>query len=303
MLKQWLSFSRGERFGLALLFFLICFAAIFPYIYQMLLFDASFLVKPSEFYRVDSFFSSLTHTQPDERTFFSFTDEEKPPSSTPELFRFNPNTVSTAELVRLGFTAKQASVIDNYRMRGGVFRTPNDFAKMYVVDSSTFNRLKHFIDLPALTPIEKELVKRDSLVRTFETESLIIELNSTDTIELVKLKGIGRGYARRIISFRNNLGGFVDINQLLEIYGFPPTLLETLRPNLTIDITLVKKININTIDYNDLRKHPYLTEYQARAIIYYRETVGNYKALEELTRNKLLDESTFNKIHKYLTTN
>jgi len=63
----------------------------------------------------------------------------------------------------------------------------------------------------------------------------------------------------------------------------------------------VEKIDVNLVSYHDLRRHPYISEYQARAIVYYRETVGNIHSLEELKENKLLDAYSYNRLKGYLT--
>ena len=114
-----------------------------------------------------------------------------------ETFYFDPNTVTLEELCRLGFSERQAQVILNYRGKGGKFRSEKDFAKMYVVDSSTFARLAPYIRIPKL------------------------DLNSADSEALLSLRGIGPYYASKILDFRRRLGGrFSSIDQLLEIQGF-----------------------------------------------------------------------------------
>jgi competence ComEA-like helix-hairpin-helix protein len=300
MWKDWLTFSRGERYGLILLFLLVCFAAIFPYIYREFFFQSSQLAYTTDFYRIDSFFSSLKYEPAPSKNYFSFTEEENPKSTENELFKFDPNTVSPSELVRLGFSNRQVGVIENYRKKGGVFRTSADFAKMYVVDSELFKKLEPYIDIPPQTSLKIDTSANNSKA-PFKRENIVVELNTTDTLQLVKLRGIGQGYARRIVAYRETLGGFVSIDQLKEVYGLPTELIESIRPQLTVDTMVVKKININLITYQELRKHPYLTEYQARAIIYYRETIGNVNGLVELLENKLLDAKTFNRVKSYLT--
>ncbi len=302
MIKNWLSFTKAERNGIILLIIIICIVAIYPYFHQTFLFKTHAIVRPSTFYAIDSFFTSLTKVEkkiakPD----FSFTDEESEKDAPIELFQFNPNTVSAAQLVKLGFSKKQAAVIENYRNSGGEFYTPDDFLKVYVVDSSMFQKLAPYITIP-----EEEALLTDNEVSSkkegkAKPEPIRIELNSTDTLELTKLRGIGRGYARRIVSYRNLLGGYYSTKQLNEVYGFPPDLLEKLSPQLYVDTLKISRININLTDYQDLKKHPYLTDHQARSIIYYRETIGNINNINEIYDNKLIDKKTFNRIKQYLT--
>ena len=134
-------------------------------------------------------------------------------------------------------------------------------------------------------------------------EPIIIELNSADTLELIKLKGVGRSFARRIVAYRNLLGGFIIKQQLLEVWGFKEEMLKSIEENLTVDTTVVQKININMASLDNLQKHPYLTTYQAKSIIYYREKMGNINSIDEILKNKLVDKETYRKVKGYLTVN
>lgn len=300
MWKEWLSFSRAERRGIVVLFTLVCFVALYPYIYKILIYSPASFANPKTYAQIDSFFLSLRYNPPGYIAPFSMADEEMPITQAPKLFTFDPNSVTSSQLVHLGFSVRQAAVIENFRARGGVFRSPEDFAKMYVVDSLTFARLKPYISIEPL-PEKQAIVDNASKSPAREREFVYLELNSADTLELVKIRGIGRGYARRIVAYRQLLGGYHNVNQLLEVYGFPESLLESINPHLWVDTISVKKISINLIDYHELRKHPYLNDYQARAIIYYRETKGNITNLSDLLDNKLVDERTYNRIKHYLT--
>lgn len=298
MWKEWLNYSRSQRYGTVVLMFLVVLVAFYPLIYQTLYLAPESIVEASVFYKVDSFFTSLKYLPPQNNARFSIVDEERPLSAKPELFAFDPNTVSTAELVRLGLSARQAAVIDNFRSKGGFFREPKDFAKMYVIDSAIFRTLEPFIRIaPREYVVDSTRLAYTPKVR----EKVYLNLNSVDTLQITRVKGIGRGFARRIVDHRQRLGGFYSINQLLDIYGFSPELLEQVKQELWVDTLAVKTKNINMVDYYDLRNHPYLTDYQARAIIYYRETMGNIIRLEDLVKHKLVDTTTFRRVKPYLT--
>lgn len=302
MWKEWLNFSRAERYGILVLFFLIFLVAITPHIHRIFFVSSSPLGNPQLFSKVDSFM--LTLNQPVDRVKqpFSYIEEEKPPTKEPELFYFDPNTVTTSQLIRLGLSQKQSQVIENYRSKGGTFRKVEDFSRIYVIDSIQYNRLSPFIQIDDSQFEHKNSAEEENKV-VQKNEILLIELNTTDTLELVKLRGIGRSYAQRIIIYRNLLGGYYSPNQLTEVYGFPKETLESILPRIYIDSLRIEKININLVDYNELRKHPYLSDYQARAIIYYRETIGTFHSTNEILDNKLVDSKTFEKLKHYITVN
>jgi competence protein ComEA len=303
MWKEWFSFSRSQRYGIIVLSLLVLLAAAYPLLYKTLFYNPRPLVEADSFYKIDSFLNSLKYSPPKDKQSFSFESEESPAKSEAENFVFDPNTVTASDLVRLGLSTKQAAVIENYRIKGGRFNEPEDFSKMYVVDNKTFRRLEPFIKI---APKEERSVEPESTgfaMETREMEKLYLELNSVDTLQLTKLRGIGRGYARRIVSYRNVLGGYHSTDQLVEVYGFSKDMLKSIESNLWVDTLKITKLNINIINYQDLKSHPYLTDYQARAIIYYRETMGNFKDIKEVVEHKLIDNNTYERIKPYLIIN
>ena len=163
-----------------------------------------------------------------------------------ETFRFNPNTVSVEDLMRLGFSEKQAQAIDNYRAKGGRFRRKADFAKSFVVADSVFRRLEPYIDIPRL------------------------DLNRADSAALDALPGIGPYYAARIINYRDELGGYSYPEQLMDIYRF-----DRERYDALSDLVFCSRpapYALWSLPADSLRLHPYIHSWQtARAIALFRD--------------------------------
>ncbi|MCC8147162.1 MAG: helix-hairpin-helix domain-containing protein [Bacteroidales bacterium] len=131
---------------------------------------------------------------------------------------------------------------------------------------------------------------RNDYPRTKKMEAgEVIELNSADTTELKKIPGIGSGYARRIVNYRNILGGFYRMEQLQEVYGMHEELYEMIIPFIKIETDKINKISINTLSLDQLRAHPYINFYQAKIIIDIRKRNGRLRNIDEL---KLLEEFT-----------
>lgn len=292
--KYFFTYSTSERNGtitLAVILLLLIFGS---FIYRPI--SSATIVDNETYEMVDSFFRSLQYV--DAEVDFTFKPnvltEEIPVPKKNETFFFNPNTISIDSLIDLGLSPKQAQVVVNYRNKGGKFRNPDDFSKIHVIDFATFQRLRPWILIP-----KDAIVKFDSSVLPEKTFTL--ELNSADSISLNKLKGIGPSYARRIISYRELLGGFYSINQLSEVYGLNQDIINSLKSIITIDSSRVRKINLNLIGYEELRRHPYLSDYQAKSIVYYRSKRGSINDLSELIDNKLLPVDRYNKIRPYFT--
>jgi len=162
-----------------------------------------------------------------------------------ESFRFDPNTVSLEDLVRLGFSEKQAQSILNYREKGGRFRRPADFAKSYVVADSVFERLRPYIDIPRL------------------------DINKADSAAFEALPGIGPYFASKMVSYRTSLGGYSYPEQLLDIYHFDRDKYDGLKDLITCSAP--DPFPIWTLPEADLARHPYISKAEAHAVVLYRE--------------------------------
>ena len=132
---------------------------------------------------------------------------------------------------------------------------------------------------------------------------LVVELNSADTTELQKLYGIGPVFAARIVKYRNLLGGFTRKEQLLEVYGMSSERYEGMVHSVTIDTTQVVKIDINHATLQQLKRHPYLDYYQAKAICEYRQKAGTIDNYSDLLKINLIDEETATKLQGYIQFN
>lgn len=138
---------------------------------------------------------------------------------------------------------------------------------------------------------------------THKTNSLVFDLNTADTLDLQQLYGIGPVFARRIVKYRTLLGGFCHKEQLKEVYGFTPELYAQVESHLTLSSSHPTQININTATLDDLKRHPYLNYYQAKAIVLYRQKGGRFETPHDLLKINLIDQETYQKIQPYIKTN
>ena len=221
-----------------------------------------------------------------------------------ERFPFDPNTADSTQLLRLGLSPWQVRNIYKYRAKGGIYRKPEDFAKLYGLTVKQYKSLQPYIRIsedyqPAATLYNntREEYVRDTLkypVKLKESEHII--LNLADTNQLKKVPGIGSGWARQIVAYRERLGGFYSTDQLLDIEGFP----EDALPYLQIQNPQLRKINVNKLTLNQLRQHPYIGFYRAKAIVDYRRLKGNLKSLNELSLHKDFTEKAIRRLEHYV---
>lgn len=214
------------------------------------------------------------------------------------LFNFNPNNLPDSDWKKLGLSEKQIHTIKNYEAKGGRFSTKDDVKKMYCISEKLFTSLEPYIQIPK----EKEPVTEIGITTfTKDNKTLPIEINSADSIQLVKLKGIGAFYAKTIIKYRDVLGGFIDKEQLKEVWKMDQEKYDAIKDQITVDHSKIKKININTCTAVEL-KHPYLKWNQVNGIINYRAQHGKYKSIEDIKETDLIDDATLVKIKFYLIT-
>ncbi|MBR1927360.1 MAG: helix-hairpin-helix domain-containing protein [Bacteroidales bacterium] len=162
-----------------------------------------------------------------------------------ECFRFDPNTVSVDDLMRLGFSEKQALSIDSYRKKGGRFRRKTDFAKSYVVEDSVYKRLEKFIVIPE------------------------IDLNKADSAAFETLPGIGKFFAAKMVSYRRELWGYSYPEQLMDIWHFDQEKFDGLKDLITVGPS--EPYPLWTLPELELARHPYIGKRAARGIAIFRE--------------------------------
>lgn len=133
-------------------------------------------------------------------------------------------------------------------------------------------------------------------------KKFMVELNQADTFDLQEIYGIGPTFAKRIVRYRQTLGGFVCVEQLREVWGVDSTVLERIRPHVYLSKKAgITKINVNNTDLKTLKRHPYLDYYQAKEIYLHRQKYGAFSSLEEIRRVNLMDSGTFSRIAPYLS--
>ena len=280
MWRDWFTFSRQDRRAILLLSVLIVIAMALLWTKPMWHHK-----EPYEAHTPDSLLQSLTGTQGKATVQIT-------------LHRFDPNTADSLELVSVGLPPYVARNILRYRKAGGVFRKPDDLARIYGLHDTVFARIKPYIAIPT-----KEAPTREVAPPTLPSDTArrkhpyadymrakykpgkIVDLNTADTTELMRIPGIGPVRAKKIVDYRRALGGFHTIAQVHEAYDLP----EHLGDWVHISTPTVKKLYINKVSLTDLRAHPYLTFYQARAIVELRKREGKIRSMRQLL---FLDEFT-----------
>jgi competence protein ComEA len=279
-LKNYMSLTKKEWNGISMLLILIALVLAAPYVYQWFRKDNT--ININEFNAALAQLNKANQIAPSSNT---LNDDSK--TGNVALFKFNPNNLSAADWRRLGLSGKQTGIIKNYEAKGGAFRRPEDLKKIYGITPTDYARLAPYINIPA------NEIKASA-------PAAIIELNTADSAKLTTVQGIGPAFARRIIYYRERLGGFIAKEQLKEVYGLDVIKYSEIKDQLKVDSGRIHKMNINTITFDKLRLMPYLNYKQVNAIIEYRKQHGDYTAINDLKNIAIIDEVILRKIEPYL---
>ncbi len=294
-------FSRTEANGFVVLSLLMVFLLFVPYITKkVVLWNKEPLISTKEADKLDSLIAHLKAHE--------VTPKARENSLNPQLF--DPNTISEEELLAFGLPKYLAQRIINYRTKVKPFAKAKDLQKIYGLDSAQFHQLVPYISIKKMATAQKAVNadknyqnKYAKPYRNSFPKLAPFDLNTADTTHLKKVYGIGPAYAKRIVSFRELLGGYISQSQLSEVYGLESPALDSLIKYTFISEGGHLKININTASAAELAKHPYITNKQASLIVAYRNQHGNFSTLEQLLKIKALKEDFLHKLMPYLTVN
>lgn len=300
-LQRYFGFNRRERNGMAVLLCIIVLILFVPFFHRL------YMAHEMEDGPSDAEIVSLAH-QYEASDPAGKSNRERQPQTALVYFTFDPNKLSMEQGKRLGLREGQIRNIQNYVAKGGRFRKADDLKRIYTISEDDFARLETYIHIPAegnaggASHKGQESVAKASGSEYTKPSAAIksIEINGADSAQWTGLKGIGPVFASRIVRYRERLGGFCAVKQLLEVYGMDSIRLAPLLPLLTVDQRMLVKIDINKADYATLRAHPYISNKQANLIIQYRNQHGMYASIDDLLKIVAFDEVFLRKIAPYI---
>lgn len=207
-----------------------------------------------------------------------------------KIDNFNPNIASFSELVNNGFSKKQANNLLKYREKIGFFKEKTDLKKIYAIDEDFYKKIEAYI-----------IIEKTESVNSDNNLVELININTADSLMLIKIKGIGPSYAKRILKYRTLLGGFYKIEQLKEVYGMTDELYNSIQNLFYISINDIKTINVNKATFKEINSHPLIDYQLTKAIVEVRGFNGDFESIEDLVKFKLIDKEKYNILKYYLS--
>lgn len=293
-------FSKGQRIAIVLLLFLIVAIRLADSLI------AHFAPLPEAHHKealifqaeLDSFSAQI---QPINRTNYqqkatsTYVDWDAYPTQY-QLHPFDPNKADSATLAGLGLSARVVRNILRYREKGGYFNHADKLSEIYGMQAEKFAELKPYIVIEPRPTSPKVLAKKTS-----NKKDTVLELNSADTTELQYIKGIGSYYAKQIVRYRQQLGGYYKVEQLREIIELEDSAYTAMAKHFTVDTTQIQRIKVNMASVERLKCHPYINFYAARSIYETRRNAFQLNGISELSDKDGLPADVLEKLRPYLS--
>jgi competence protein ComEA len=213
------------------------------------------------------------------------------------LFKFDPNTVSYEQLLLLGFEKRSARGYINYRSKGFRFRKKEDVKKIYGVSDSLYRKLIPYVNIENAASGPTELSATPKVTREAVSKQTVhLELNAADSAQLLLVRGIGPVFAKRILRYRELLGGFYSLAQLREVYGMTEEIFSGISSQLHVNTALVRKLALATADFKTVNRHPYITYELTKKIFAMRDR----KTLSGESLRAIAGDSLYERLKVYV---
>ena len=231
-------------------------------------------------------------------------------NSQPKIYLFNPNFITDYKGYKLGMSIQEIDRLLAFRRENKYVNSPEEFQNVTKVSDSLLNLMAPYFKFPDWVNNKKENSKYKEY-EAYQNEAfakkekiIIIDINQATKEDLVKIYGIGEAISVRILKQKETLGGFVSMEQMQDIWGLSPEVIENLITHFKVlAVPRFKKIEVNNASLRELSQFHYFRHALAKEIVTYRSMNGNIKNIEDLTKIKGFPVDKANIIGLYLDFN
>jgi DNA uptake protein ComE-like DNA-binding protein len=273
-IKSFFKYTRTQQTGIFLLFGLIV-------VFQLVYFFTDI--------------SSFSSTSPKKEKWLSWQTQinamklEKE-NYVPKIYPFNPNFITDYKGYKLGMSVSEIDRLLAFRKENKYVNSAKEFQVVTKVSDSLLKTISPYFKFPDWVTAKKEYKeynKSPYVAFAKKEKTVVIDINQASQEDLIKIYGIGEAISLRILKYKENLGGFVSMEQMNEIWGLSPEVIENLNSHFKVsEIPKHKKIDINNASIKELSEFPYFKYPISKNIVTYRSMNGNIKNIEDLTKIK-----------------
>lgn len=224
-----------------------------------------------------------------------------------QLNNFDPNIATKDDLMLMYLPEKWINNVIAFRTKGGVYRKKEDLKKLYTTTDALFAEIETYViisDSAIAILEEKQAQDKDAAnqawLEELVTTSQRLEINSINQETLIKLPKVTPSLARKISKYRQILGGYHQLEQLLEVYDLDQSIYDDIIPYLKCD-NVVEYLNVNATESDKLNKHPYIGYKKAKVILRYRKQHGLFESVDQVQKVGIWNSKEFALLKPYLT--
>jgi DNA uptake protein ComE-like DNA-binding protein len=287
-IKSYFKFLQGQRAGIFLLFTIIITLQLFYFFTD---------------------FSSFSNVSPEKEEWLSLQSQidsmkQEKLDYVPKIYPFNPNFITDYKGYKLGMSVPEIDRLLAFRKENKYVNSPKEFQAVTKVSDSLLNAISPYFKFPDWVNNKKEFKNYKDYSNTAfakKGKMVVIDINQATQEDLIKIHGIGEAISLRILKLKESLGGFVSMEQMKDVWGLSPEVIENLNSHFKVlALPNVKKIDVNNASIKELSQFPYFSYQLARQIVTFRSMNGDFKNVEDLTKIKGLSIDKANIIALYL---
>jgi len=206
---------------------------------------------------------------------------------TTKMYPFNPNFITDFKGYKLGMSVAEIDRLLAFRKTNRYVNSAREFQEVTQVSDSLLRTIAPYFKFPDW--VNQRNQKKNSFFKStlpFKKEpKTILDINLATAEDLKKVYGIGDGLSARILKEKEKLGGFVSMDQLEDIWGLSPEVIEKINQSFAVKtIPDLEKVNVNKANMKELMQFPYFRYPLAKAIITFRSMNGEIKNAEDLAK-------------------
>ena len=287
-IQSFFKFSREQRTGVFLLFTII-------------------IALQLVYFFVD--FSAFSKDSPEKENWLSLQSQidslkQEKLDYVPKMYPFNPNFITDYKGYKLGMSVSEIDRLFAFRKQNKYVNSPQEFQAVTKVSDSLLNAISPYFKFPDWVNNKKEFkeyIKYENRTFAKKEKITIIDINQATKEDLIKIYGIGEAISIRILKFKESLGGFVSMEQMNDVWGLSPEVIENLNTHFKVSaLPKLKKIDINNASIKELSEFPYFKYPISKNIVTFRSMNGDFKNSDDLTKIKGMSIEKANIIVLYL---
>lgn len=238
--------------------------------------------------------------------------------NTRRIYPFNPNYLTDYRGYLLGLSVVEIDRLFAFRAKGKFLSSAEEFQRITQISDSLLITIAPFFKFPDYKGANgtwaqsRSGSKKDNIPTALSVDKTTVEkgekihlkkqnLNLASETELRSIRGVGEKLAKRIVRYRDLLGGYSINDQLYEVYHLPHQTAERILQRFEVkESPVINKLNINEVSFKELLHLPYIDYELTKKIVRYRQANKGFTDLSELKKIDSFPLNKYERIALYL---